>query len=500
MDKDPSILLVDDDNTIREMLVPVFRRMGYEVFSASSGMEAFDILESNPHIDMILLDVIMPEMNGFDVLREVKGDSRYKDILVIMVTGINLIHEKELAFSLGACDYLPKPFDRRELEARVKTHLNLKKSLEKIVHQKKILETILSTVPGIVYLKDKNGTYVHGNNQFTKFLTFPNSDVAGKTDVDLFSPQIAEDREKMDQLLLSYGIPEIEYQEELTSSDNITKSFFTKKKPVLNSEQDVIGLVAVSIDTTEQYILKQACCEKEELLSAVLNAHCDEVLVIDQNKQILMQNNRHYNRYGNIIGKYTSDESFSPNVREELFSGLDEVLKGLTRLTEFDREESGKTVNYVRMIAPVLSDSEIIGAVSMCLDISRWAGYKGEYKNISGVFQNLLDFLKESVILVEIGSDIIVFVNKSASDTYCLASGMHYHPPEPGSRIIPDVVSSSDSDINMGGSLDLNTINVLQISETFRFNEKQVRIIVLEPKDLTGFCEGTPDQKNTRNQ
>lgn len=111
------ILIVDDEKSIVDPIAYVFRREGFFVEVAFNGKSALQkIATFNPKV--ILLDVMMPEMNGFDVLRSI---SDRKNVGVIFLTAKNDIVDRVLGLELGADDYITKPFDIREIVARVKS-------------------------------------------------------------------------------------------------------------------------------------------------------------------------------------------------------------------------------------------------------------------------------------------------------------------------------------------------------------------------------------------
>lgn len=113
-----SILVVDDDAEIRDLAGLVLRDGGYEVRTAASGREA--LLEAAAHRpDLILLDVNMPEMDGWEALRLLKAHESLRDLPVVMFTIKMEFRDKVHALQDGACDYITKPFDRDELLGRV---------------------------------------------------------------------------------------------------------------------------------------------------------------------------------------------------------------------------------------------------------------------------------------------------------------------------------------------------------------------------------------------
>ena len=114
------ILAVDDDDSIRELLELQLTRNGYEALTAAAGREALD---KAPDADLILLDVMLPELDGFEICRRLKADPVTRAIPIIMLTAKAEEIDKVLGLELGADDYLAKPFSIRELLARVKAVL-----------------------------------------------------------------------------------------------------------------------------------------------------------------------------------------------------------------------------------------------------------------------------------------------------------------------------------------------------------------------------------------
>ncbi len=120
-----TILIVDDKLENIEILIRVLERVGFELLVARNGHEVFEVLQhASPNI--ILLDVMMPDMNGFEVCRRLKADERTRDIPVIFLSALIEHVDKLKGFELGAVDYITKPFQHEEVLARVKTHLTIR--------------------------------------------------------------------------------------------------------------------------------------------------------------------------------------------------------------------------------------------------------------------------------------------------------------------------------------------------------------------------------------
>ena len=126
MQNKKNILAVDDVPLNLDLLIDILDPL-YNVSAAVSGKDALEALEENVP-DLILLDIMMPEMDGYEVCSIIKHDERWKDIPVIFLTAKNETEDIVRAYEAGAVDYLSKPFNPPELLARVKAHLEIKES------------------------------------------------------------------------------------------------------------------------------------------------------------------------------------------------------------------------------------------------------------------------------------------------------------------------------------------------------------------------------------
>lgn len=123
--KKPTILVVDDMTTTLLLLHDLLKDT-YEVKIAKSGTKALEILESPNDIDLILLDIEMPDINGYDVCKRIKNNETIKNIPIIFITGRTSQEDEEYGLNLGAIDYITKPFNNAIVKLRIKNYLNLK--------------------------------------------------------------------------------------------------------------------------------------------------------------------------------------------------------------------------------------------------------------------------------------------------------------------------------------------------------------------------------------
>ena len=129
-----TIMIIDDTPENLKLLDQMLRKEGYHVRTFLRGEAALEAAEHNPP-DIILLDIRMPGIDGFEVCRRLKASQSLRDIPVLVISALLDRESKEMAFAAGAVDYVTNPFQMEEIQARVRTHLRLRQmQLELEVH------------------------------------------------------------------------------------------------------------------------------------------------------------------------------------------------------------------------------------------------------------------------------------------------------------------------------------------------------------------------------
>lgn len=148
-----TILIIEDEEDIRDILIHYLKKEGFNILEAEDGESGIEIVKKE-FVDLILLDLMLPNMSGYDVCKEIS--SIYK-IPIIMLTARNDIVDKVLGLELGADDYITKPFDIREVIARIKVCLRRIESLNEIEYE---------TSQDVIDLKNNIKIYVESREVF----------------------------------------------------------------------------------------------------------------------------------------------------------------------------------------------------------------------------------------------------------------------------------------------------------------------------------------------
>ena len=170
-----TILVVDDSSTDRAIISSMLS--DYNILTATNGREALELLEQNPGIDVLVLDLYMPVMDGFEVLEALRGSEKHKHVRTIILTNYDEIDKEIEGLKLGAVDYIRKPIQMESLRARIQVHetlISTRQIMEQKLHeQAHTFEMIANQVPvGIMISFSPEGVdadlddYVAGNQSF----------------------------------------------------------------------------------------------------------------------------------------------------------------------------------------------------------------------------------------------------------------------------------------------------------------------------------------------
>ncbi len=276
------ILIVDDTPKNLQLLVSILSKEKYEIHAAQNGIEALKIAHAVIP-DLILLDIMMPVMDGFETCKELKSSKATQDIPVVFLTALTDTANIVKGFEKGGVDYLTKPFNSAELLARVRTQLELKSKENEI----RKLSQAMEQSPASVIITDLEGSIEYVNPKFSNLTGYPSNEVIGQ------NPRILKTDEKS---------PE-EYKDlwdTITSGNEWKGVFHNKKKngdlywesasiaPIKNNKGEFSHFLAIKEDITEQKIADQKLkasyqtikVQKEQLIEELEQARTTQLSLL----------------------------------------------------------------------------------------------------------------------------------------------------------------------------------------------------------------------------
>ena len=265
MDKRRRILVVDDEESNRELLDAVLESLGYDSELADSG--AAGLAKVDARIDLALLDVLMPEMDGFEVARRIRASSEYYDLPIIMVTVLDSKSDRLCAVEAGANDFVAKPIDKLELKVRIASLLQMKDAQDAVKRHRADLEetvqrrtaelresetrfrTVFEAAHDFIFLKDINLRNTHVNPAMLRLADREQSDVIGNTDEALYGPEYARQVRDLESRVLKGQTIESEH---IVNYRGLPRTLNLIRFPLRGLAGEIIGICGIGRDTTER--------------------------------------------------------------------------------------------------------------------------------------------------------------------------------------------------------------------------------------------------------
>lgn len=367
----PRILIADDNSDMQQYLVRLLAGE-YQVEAVADGEAALAAVQRHAP-NLIVSDVMMPKLDGFGLLRELRADSHTAGIPVILLSARAGEESRVEGMQVGADDYIVKPFSARELLARVSAHLQMarlrQEATKSLRASEERFQLFMDHSPAAAYIKDAQGRYIFINRAVEQQFNRPLAEWVGKTDSDLFPLDEAKIVHENDMSVLE-SRQTAQFVEATTRPDGL-HHYLSFKFPLQNGDRSWL-LAGMSIDITEQ----QRVVEMQQQLAAIVESSHDAITSIDLKGTITSWNRGAERLYGyqaaEIIGKPLS-VLIPPDHTEDFTTMLEHLRRG-ERIEHFETvraTKDGRHVEVLLSVSPVLdAEGKVIGASKITHDIT----------------------------------------------------------------------------------------------------------------------------------
>jgi PAS domain S-box-containing protein len=279
MNEASRILVVDDDPAILQVFSQILRTAGYEVREASTGRQGLQqTREHRP--DLVLLDVVLPDMRGVEVCRQIKADAALPDIFVVLFSGeaTGPAH-KVVGLDTGADDYITKPVNPDEFLARIRTLLRLKRTTTALRVSEQRYRGLAESSPDAIFIVDRNTALQYVNQAAMRWLGRTEGKVLGCSPAEFFPPEIA--RRQRESLQRAFEKGKLVHAEAWTPFPGGVRWIESHLVPLRDQKGVVVSVMGVARDATKRKRAEESLKEREELRRRIISTAMEGFWMLD---------------------------------------------------------------------------------------------------------------------------------------------------------------------------------------------------------------------------
>lgn len=377
--KQHTILIVDDNADMRKHLRAIIEKE-YRVITAVNGQDALEkIQKKKPSI--ILSDIMMPVMDGIELLKEVKENSLTNSIPVILLTARAGEESKIAGYELGADDYLVKPFSAKELIARINSQLKITNTRE---HARRQLQNLFTQAPvAICILKGKNFIVDMANDNILEMWGKPASAMINKPLLEGLPEAAAQGYDKLLERVYTTGITHVDEEAPFYKIENgISRQQYVKfiYQPFYEETGEISGIMVLATDITPQVEARKKIEESEtKFRNLIHQAYIPIVIVKGKDFVYEFANDAYLNIYGyrkdDLIGKKMTDalpvlraSQIEANLKEVMKTGKTQIFTDVPiTITRYGITE---TRYFTSIYQPLIENNVIAGIISMVNEVT----------------------------------------------------------------------------------------------------------------------------------
>ncbi|WP_292469014.1 PAS domain S-box protein [Methanolobus sp.] len=393
----PRILIVDDEPMNVELL-QAYLQLDYEVLPAYDGQEALEIV-SRETPDIILLDVMMPGISGYQVCKSIKSSEKTRYIPVVLVTALSGREDRLRGIEAEADDFLTKPVDRLELKMRVKSLLRIKELQDNLVKERDQAQNYLDVAAVMMLVLDSNHNISLINKRGIEILGYEENEVLGKNLFQEFIPpefrsgierHIFDTFDNRENNINYYECPVVTMQ-----NNQCVVSWYSK--PFTDESGNVVGILCSGQDITK----RKKAEDKLKKHTRAMEASIDGMAIMDKDGVYTYVNNAHARIFGydgpdELIGK-TWDTLYAASEMERF---ANEILPEFRLNGKWKGELPGIKKNGDSFFQEVSITALDDGIISVVRDIS-------ERKEVESKMNQYASQLKSSNELKDLFTDIL---------------------------------------------------------------------------------------------
>lgn len=329
----PVILCVDDTSVNLKLLQGVLGQE-FRLLLAEDGQQALDLLEQKTP-DLVVLDLMMPVLDGYELLRWIRSQERFTTLPVLVITALEERSARLKSFQQGATDFIGKPFDRFELLARCRNLVQLQRATRQLLQlgklsldrseralqeQQQLHRSVLDTIEDLICYKNSAGVYWGCNPAFARLVGRTPEEVCGLTLADLFAPAFAASATAVDRQVLETG-KTCTIEQQTAYPDGRQVLLETKVSPMRDQDGIITGLITISRNITGRK-------ELEDSLKA-LNEQLEQRIVEEVAK------NREKDSFMMQQEKLASIGQLAAGVAHEINNPMGYIMSNLNTLKEY---------------------------------------------------------------------------------------------------------------------------------------------------------------------
>ncbi len=431
------ILIVDDEARNRSLLAAMVEPIGYEAKTATNGIEALEKLDSA--VDLVLLDILMPGMDGFEVLERIRDRMDVGDIPIIVVTSLDGKDDRVRAIKLGANDFISKPIDRMELRVRIASLLRIKETQDALRFSERKYRTLVETARDVIWTVDPDLRYTYVSPSVTTALGYSVDEMMAMGPLEGLTP--------LSQARILSALGEELAREAAGDPDThrsrseeiqryhkdgsrvwaeVTTSFLR------DGEAKPVGILGVSRDITDRKKAEEAIRQSERRFRDLVELLPHFVFEVDPEGKFVFMNPS-----GLAASGYTNDdlqrgltlsEIIAPRDRNRLLGNFSRVIRGKrSRGNEYMLiRKDGTELPIISYSVPIMGEDGPIGLRGVAVDITEIKSAHDALRESEEKYRTLFENAGDAIFILETEDDKagrIVSANRVAAEMHGYSPG-----------------------------------------------------------------------------